>query len=204
MTWGRKQSSPKISKNQLLPCLYSSQRSLFSLSLPAASSAFENPTKTFLLHQQTVSQPPHEPKSSPAIGAATARSSLSPLQIFFFCFFFFLPPPQAANTATISSTSTFADFTPGQWQQFLLLYKVASHFTSPSATAKLHAERELTIHVLQIYHSLLESSQLRLGPAPKKRKKIYWAKIGPAFCGLRLVKLAGPVQPSPTHKFNII
>jgi len=103
----------------------------FSLSLSTASLAVEDPTKTFLLHQQTTAQPPHEPKSSPATGAAIARSSLSPLQIFFFCFFFFLPPPQVANTATISSTSTSANFTPGQRQQLLLLRKVASHFTLP-------------------------------------------------------------------------
>jgi len=45
--------------------------------LSTASSAVEAPTKAFLLHQQMTSQPPHEPKSSPAIGAATARSSLS-------------------------------------------------------------------------------------------------------------------------------
>jgi len=71
--------------------------SLLSLSLslsPAASSALEDPTKTFLLHQQTASQPHHEPKSSSAIGTATATlslllpASLSPLQLL-------LPPPTA-------------------------------------------------------------------------------------------------------------
>jgi hypothetical protein len=46
---------------------------LSSLSLPAASSALGDPTETFLLHKQTAPQPPHKPKSSPAIGAATAR-----------------------------------------------------------------------------------------------------------------------------------
>jgi len=80
-------------KNQLLPCFSSSQRSLFSL-YPVASSALEDPTKTFLLHQQTASQPPHQPKSSSVISTAPTRSSLSSLQILFFCIlFFFLPQP---------------------------------------------------------------------------------------------------------------
>jgi len=124
MTWERRKSAKKTR-------FFSVSAHFFSLSLSTASSAVEDPTETFLLHQQTTAQPPHKPKSSPATGAATARSSLSPLQIFFFYFFFFLLPPQAANTATISSTSTFANFTPGQRQQLLLLHKVASHFTTP-------------------------------------------------------------------------
>ena len=85
---------------------------LSSLSLPAASSALGDPTETFLLHKQTAPQPPHKPKSSPAIGAATARSSLSPLQIFFFCFFFFLPPP--LNTPQKSFSCTNRRFSSGR------------------------------------------------------------------------------------------
>jgi len=97
----------KISQKISFLFFFQPTLSLLSLSLsPAASSALEDPTETFLLHQQTTSQPTHEPKSSPAIGTATARSSLSSLQILFFCIVFFLPPPQAANTATIPPLNT--------------------------------------------------------------------------------------------------
>ena len=103
MAWSRRKGGSKISKNQLPPLFFFQPTFLSSLSLPATSSALEDPTKTFLLHQHTTSQPPYEPKSSPA---ATARSSLSPLQIFFLCnLFFFLPQP---NLATI----TLADAPP--------------------------------------------------------------------------------------------
>jgi len=58
-----KESGLKIAKNQLTPLFFSSQ----CFSLPAAFSVLENPTETFLLHQQTMAQPPYGPKSSPAV-----------------------------------------------------------------------------------------------------------------------------------------
>jgi len=54
------------SKNQFTPLFFPTNISLSSFSLPTASSTLENPTETFLLHQQMAAQLPYEPKSSPA------------------------------------------------------------------------------------------------------------------------------------------
>jgi len=53
-------------------------------SLPIVPSAPSAPTDTFLLHQQTTTQPPYEPKSSLVAEQPPRPPSLSPLQLFFF------------------------------------------------------------------------------------------------------------------------
>jgi hypothetical protein len=52
----------------------------------------------------------------------------------------------------------------GQWQQLLLLRKVASYSTLSFATIKLHAEHKLTVHILQIIHFSLGPGQLWTSP----------------------------------------
>ena len=86
-----------------------------------------------------------------------------------------------------------------------LLRKVASHFTPSFTTAKLHAECELTVHVLQIINFSLGPGQFwprpnvwtGSGPAQKRERKYvrprsaqpFWADIGPLFSGF----VPGPV-----------
>ena len=127
--------------------------SSLSLSLPATSSALGGPTETFLLHQQVMSQSPHEPKSSPA------RSSLSPLQIFFFCFFFFLPPPlNTVSSAVEHPTKTFLlhQQTVLQWQR--------SHYVS--LLSFLSSFSPLQISSFSSSSSCSRSSQLRQPTPP--------------------------------------
>jgi hypothetical protein len=58
-----------------------------------------------------------------------------------------MPPPASGRLPRPPPTSLQAGdnncFSPS---------KVASHLTPSAATAKLHAERELTVHVLHIIH----------------------------------------------------
>jgi len=177
------------------------------LSLTAVAFSHHHPHHWSFHHQLHHKKPPTDHRQPP-------RGLPSPSADFLLLFFFFLPPPQAANPATISSTSTFAIFMPDQWQQLLLLRKVASHFTPSSATAKLHAERELIVHVLQLIHPSLGPGQLWPGPnvwlglarpQKKRRKKICWAEIGPTFLdrdrpnrflGFCLAQLPGPARPT--------
>jgi len=148
-------------------------------------------------------KPPHEPKSSPALGGSHCEVFPLPLQIFFF----FLPPPQAANTATISSTSSSTSSTPGQWQQLLLLRKVASHFTPPvySFCNRLVACRTwtVTVHVSAEIINMgrwvgPDSAQtIRMGrvrPTPKRNNLM--GRVRPNHFGLCLAHLSGPARPT--------
>jgi len=163
----RVQNKPKKSFSPVfLPANILSSLSLsLSLSLsPAASSALEDLTETFLLHQQTASQPHHEPKSSPAIGTTTARSSLFSLQILFFCIFFFLPShkqPTLPPTSTSTSTSTIGFTTiiainpaPHQWQSSHhdLLSLLLLAFLSPLQCFLLPPTADCSHHHLNRHH----------------------------------------------------
>jgi len=145
---------------------------------------------SFFLHGgSSQSTPPFSFYSFSSIGSSSTDSSTD------------------AATSFRETTQTTSNLTPDQWQQLLLLRKVVSHFTPQSATAKLHAERELTVHVLQLIHPSLGPGQLWpspnvwLGlarPQKKRRKKICWAEIGPTVSWVSL----GPVtRASPTHLF---
>jgi len=85
------------------------------------------------------------------------------------------------DTATSfrETTQTTSNPTPGQWQQLLLLRKVASCFAPLSATVKLHAERELTVHVLQLIYNIILYTcfKQKKQKIPEKNLKILWKKL---------------------------
>lgn len=93
----RVQKSPKIS---LLLCFLFQPTLLPSFpSLSTVSSAPEDPTEAFLLHQNAAAQPPCKPKSSPVAEPLPRPPVPLPLQIFFS---FFHP---ALPSATVSATA---------------------------------------------------------------------------------------------------
>ena len=80
---------------------FSSQRSSLPC-LSTVSSAPEDPTDAFLLHQKTAAQPPCKLKSSPVVEQPLRPSVPLLLQIFFSFFHPALPP--AIVSATTSAT----------------------------------------------------------------------------------------------------
>jgi len=78
--WAGRKLGPKIAKNQFTPLFFPTNVSLSSFSVPAASSTLENPTETFLLHQQMAAQPPYEPKSSSVV----EQPPRTPFSLLFF------------------------------------------------------------------------------------------------------------------------
>jgi len=146
MAWARRKWSPKSAKNQpLCPCFCS-----FFLPLsPRRSSHQPEP--------QPASPPPAPPqeanKTTNRPPRATVNLSLSSANQFLLSPTT-TPAPKTLNQRRhkplVFHDQTTSNLTPGQWQQLLLLRKVASHFTPSFTTAKLHEECELTVHVLQI------------------------------------------------------
>jgi len=78
---------------------FSSQHSSLP-SLSTVSSAPEDPTDAFLLHQKTAVQPPCKPKSSPVVEQPPRPPIPLPLQIFFSFFHPALPPTTVSATAS--------------------------------------------------------------------------------------------------------
>jgi len=130
--------SKNCQKSAYSSVFFSSQRSSLP-SLSTVSSAPEDPTDAFLLHQKMAAQPPCKPKSSPVVEQPPQPPVPLPLQIFFSFFHPALPPATVSATA---STTILTSAAPRLDQTRLHLGTSASGSAASSLllTELLHAE----------------------------------------------------------------
>jgi len=202
MTWERRKSGPKIKKKPASSSVVFCNKSLSLHSLStvlsatpshAATSSSSTHSTTFiplhrklLLFSSTAAAAHQHHHFSFLPSPLSAAVAPTPPQ---------MPPPASGQLPRPPPTSLQAGdnncFSPS---------KVASHLTPPAATAKLHAERELTVHVLHIIHFTWVGSVLaqtkclgRVQPSPQKVEKesmlgryrptVFWVYAWPSYLG---------------------
>jgi len=178
MTWERRKSSPKKKKKPASSLVVFCNTSLSLTFIPLH--------RKLLLFSSTAAAAHQHHHFSFLPSPVSAAVAPTPPQ---------MPPPASGRLPRPPPTSLQAGdnncFSPS---------KVASHLTPPAATAKLHAERELTVHVLHIIHFtwvepvLAQTKCLgRVRPSPQKVEKesmlgryrptVFWVYAWPSYLG---------------------
>jgi len=195
MAWGRRKSFPKLTKNQPPPQFFS----FFcnnSLSLHSLHRALSDSKPSC---HQLVFHPFHHTYSSQLKAPLFSSTAAAAHQHHHF---HFLPSPVSAAAAPTppQMSPPASGWLPGPPLTSLQVgdnncfspRKVASRSTRPVATAKLHAERELTVHVLHIIHFTWAELVL-VQTSPQKGEKesmlgryrptVFWVYAWPSHLG---------------------